>query len=150
MGSTDLVAGFECSGNRRPLQGLCGNGRWTGVPLRTVLSRASVKADGARDRVLRRRQGAKRRSSSARTKYKVEQQYGRSMPRDRAMAPEPFLAWALNGEPLTRAPGIAAAPARAGLVRRAERQVAGARSTRRRISTSASSRRAGTGRSRAR
>ena len=29
IGSTELIAGFECSGNRRPLQGLCGNGRWT-------------------------------------------------------------------------------------------------------------------------
>src|SRR5213592_4768044 len=27
MRATDLVAGFECSGNRRPLQGLSGNGR---------------------------------------------------------------------------------------------------------------------------
>jgi DMSO/TMAO reductase YedYZ molybdopterin-dependent catalytic subunit len=27
VGRTDLVAGFECSGNRRPLQGLSGNGR---------------------------------------------------------------------------------------------------------------------------
>ena len=34
-------------------------------------------------------------------KYEVEQQYGRSMPRDKATAPEPFLAWALNSEPLT-------------------------------------------------
>src|SRR5262245_6897102 len=33
----DLVAGFECSGNRRPLQGLSGNGKWTGVPLKLVL-----------------------------------------------------------------------------------------------------------------
>src|SRR5215203_2066122 len=44
MRSVDLVAGFECSGNRRPLQGLSGNGRWTGVPLRTVLDQAGVKA----------------------------------------------------------------------------------------------------------
>ena len=36
MGSTELIAGFECSGNRRPVQGLVGNGRWTGVPLKTV------------------------------------------------------------------------------------------------------------------
>jgi DMSO/TMAO reductase YedYZ molybdopterin-dependent catalytic subunit len=43
IGTAELVAGFECSGNRRPLQGLCGNGRWTGVPLRTVLDRAGVK-----------------------------------------------------------------------------------------------------------
>src|SRR3984893_13306721 len=41
----ELVAGFECSGNRRPLQGLSGNGRWTGVPLRTVLDQAGVKSE---------------------------------------------------------------------------------------------------------
>src|SRR5688572_274058 len=29
VGSTELIAGFECSGNRRPLQGLSGNGRWS-------------------------------------------------------------------------------------------------------------------------
>src|SRR3970282_1915431 len=44
MGSNELVFGFECSGNRRPLQGLSSNGRWTGVPLRAVLDRAGVKA----------------------------------------------------------------------------------------------------------
>ena len=33
MRNTDLIAGFECSGNRRPLQGLSSNGKWTGVPL---------------------------------------------------------------------------------------------------------------------
>ena len=43
MRSTELVAGFECSGNRRPLQGLSGNGRWTGVPLQAVLDQAGVK-----------------------------------------------------------------------------------------------------------
>jgi DMSO/TMAO reductase YedYZ molybdopterin-dependent catalytic subunit len=31
----------------------------------------------------------------------VEQQYGRSLPLDKAMSPEPFLAHALNGEPLS-------------------------------------------------
>ena len=31
MGKAELIAGFECSGNRRPTQGLSGNGRWTGV-----------------------------------------------------------------------------------------------------------------------
>src|SRR6478609_8982980 len=43
LGTTDLVVGFECSGNRGPLNGLSGNGRWTGVPLRTVLNTAGVK-----------------------------------------------------------------------------------------------------------
>src|SRR5687767_4709174 len=45
MKSTELVFGFECSGNRRPLQGLTSNGRWTGVPLRAVLERAGVKKE---------------------------------------------------------------------------------------------------------
>src|SRR5580704_16126165 len=44
MGNADLVAGFECSGNRKPLQGLSGNGRWTGVPLKTVLDSTGVKS----------------------------------------------------------------------------------------------------------
>jgi len=43
MGTTELIAGFECSGNRRPVQGLIGNGRWTGVPLKTVLDAAGLK-----------------------------------------------------------------------------------------------------------
>src|SRR5215470_11628850 len=43
MGNSELVAGFECSGNRRPLQGLSGNGKWTGVALKNVLDSAGVK-----------------------------------------------------------------------------------------------------------
>ena len=100
MGGTELVAGFECSGNRRPAQGLIGNGRWTGVPLRTVLSRASLKPE-AREIVFFGADKGKEEVEFRTQKYEVEQQYGRSMPRDKATAPEPFLAWALNGEPLT-------------------------------------------------
>src|SRR6202171_4168568 len=33
MHSAELVAGFECSGNRRPLQGVSGNGRWAARPV---------------------------------------------------------------------------------------------------------------------
>src|SRR5260370_23386028 len=40
MHNTDLIAGFECSGNRRPLQGLASNGKCTGLPLKTVLDSA--------------------------------------------------------------------------------------------------------------
>jgi DMSO/TMAO reductase YedYZ molybdopterin-dependent catalytic subunit len=104
MGSVDLIAGFECSGNRRPVQGLIGNGRWTGVPLRTVLSRASLKAD-AREIVFFGADRGKEEVEFRTQKYEVEQQYGRSMPRDKAMAPEPFLAFALNGEALTKHQG---------------------------------------------
>ena len=48
MPSKDLVFGFECSGNGGPVNGLCGNGSWTGVPLRTVLDKAGVSSS-ARD-----------------------------------------------------------------------------------------------------
>ena len=104
LGRAELVAGFECSGNRRPLQGLIGNGRWTGVPLRTVLDQAGVKPQ-AREFVFFGADKGEEEVEFRTQKYKVEQQYGRSLSRDKALSPEPFLAYALNGEPLTRHQG---------------------------------------------
>jgi DMSO/TMAO reductase YedYZ molybdopterin-dependent catalytic subunit len=104
LGSTELIAGFECSGNRRPLQGLIGNGRWTGVPVRTVLERAGVKP-AAREFVFFGADKGPEEVEFRTQKFTVDQQYGRSLPRDRALSPEPFLAYALNGEPLTRHQG---------------------------------------------
>ncbi len=52
MRSTDVVFGFECSGNRRPLQGLTGNGRWTGVSLKRVLDEAGLQEEAREIRVL--------------------------------------------------------------------------------------------------
>ena len=100
MRSTELIAGFECSGNRRPLQGLSGNGRWTGVPLRTVLDKAGVKKE-AREFVFFGADHGEEEVEFRTSKYKVEQQFGRSLSREKALSPEPFLAYALNGEPLT-------------------------------------------------
>jgi DMSO/TMAO reductase YedYZ molybdopterin-dependent catalytic subunit len=105
MGGAELVAGFECSGNRRPLQGLCGNGRWTGVPLRTVLDRAGVKPQ-AREFVFFGADHGEEEVEFRTQKYKVDQQYGRSLTRELALSPEPFLAYALNGEGLTRHQGF--------------------------------------------
>jgi len=104
LGAVDLVAGFECSGNRRPLQGLSGNGRWTGVPLRAVLSQAGVKPE-AREFVFFGADHGEEEVEFRTQKFKVEQQFGRSLSREQAMSPEPFLAYALNGEPLTRHQG---------------------------------------------
>jgi DMSO/TMAO reductase YedYZ molybdopterin-dependent catalytic subunit len=104
LGPTDIVAGFECSGNRRPLQGLSGNGRWTGVPLRAVLDRAGLRAD-AHEVVFF---GADRGPEDVefRTqKFEVEQQYGRSLTRGQATSTDALLAYAMNGEPLTRHQG---------------------------------------------
>jgi DMSO/TMAO reductase YedYZ molybdopterin-dependent catalytic subunit len=104
MGGAELVAGFECSGNRRPLQGLIGNGRWTGVPVKTVLDRAGVKAS-AREFVFFGADKGPEEVEFRAQKFQVEQQYGRSLNREKALSPEPFLAYALNGEPLTRHQG---------------------------------------------
>lgn len=104
LGTTDLVAGFECSGNRRPLQGFSGNGRWTGVPLRVVLDQAGVLPD-AREIVFFGADRGKEEVEFRTQKYEVEQQFGRSLPRDKALSADPFLAFALNGEPLTRHQG---------------------------------------------
>ena len=106
MGNTELIAGFECSGNRRPVQGLIGNGRWTGVPLKTVLDKAGLKAD-AHEIVFFGADRGKENVTFRGNNFDVEQQYGRSLPRARALAsdPAPFLAYALNGEPLTKHQG---------------------------------------------
>ena len=100
LGTTELVAGFECSGNRGPLQGLCGNGRWTGVPLKAVLDAAGVKA-ATREFVFFGADHGEEEVEWRTQKYKVDYQFGRSMNREQALSGTPFLAWALNGEPLS-------------------------------------------------
>ena len=105
MRSTDIVFGFECSGNRRPLQGLTSNGRWTGVPLRAVLYQAGVRAQ-AREFVFFGADHGEEEVDFRGTITKVDQQFGRSLSRDKALSPEPLLAYAMNGEPLTRHQGF--------------------------------------------
>lgn len=105
MKSVEVVNGFECSGNRRPLQGLCSNGRFTGVPLRAVLESAGLQPE-AREIVFF---GADRGEEDVDFRgqsYKVTQQFGRSLQRDKALSPEPLVAYAMNGEPLTRHQGF--------------------------------------------
>jgi DMSO/TMAO reductase YedYZ molybdopterin-dependent catalytic subunit len=104
LGSVDVVAGFECSGNRRPLQGLSGNGRWTGVPLKTVLDAAGVKA-AAREFVFFGADHGAEEVEFRTQKFTLDQQFGRSLTREKAMSGDPLLAWAMNGEPLTRHQG---------------------------------------------
>ena len=100
MPSTELVFGFECSGNRGPLNGLSSNGRWTGVPLRTVLDRAGVQ-DRAREFVFFGADHGEEEVEFRGRTYNVDQQYGRSLQRDIALSNAPLLAYALNGELLT-------------------------------------------------
>jgi DMSO/TMAO reductase YedYZ molybdopterin-dependent catalytic subunit len=104
MGNHELIAGFECSGNRRPTQGLSGNGKWTGVPLKTILDSAGVKSS-AREFVFFGLDHGEEEVEFRTQKYKLDQQFGRSLNREKAMSNDPFLAWALNGEPLTKHQG---------------------------------------------
>ncbi len=104
MGGTDVVAGFECSGNRHPIQGLISNGRWTGVPLSTFLKKAGVTPQ-AREVVFFGADRGDEELDFRGQKFPVNQQFGRSLTLDKAMSPDPLLAYALNGEPLTRNQG---------------------------------------------
>jgi DMSO/TMAO reductase YedYZ molybdopterin-dependent catalytic subunit len=105
MRSTELILGFECSGNRRPLQGLASNGRWTGVPLRAVRAQVGVKGQ-AREFVFFGADHGEEEVDFRGQISKVDQQFGRSLPREKALSNDPFLAYALNGEPLSRHQGF--------------------------------------------
>ena len=106
MPSTDVVNGYECSGNSaRAQQGLSSNGRFTGVRLRDVLRRAGVD-DKAREVVFF---GADKGNEDVvfrQNTLKLQQQFARSITLENAMKPEPLLAYALNGQPLHRDHGF--------------------------------------------
>ena len=105
MAGREMTIGFECSGNRGPVNGLSGNGNWSGVPVRDVLNRAGVQAS-AKEFVFF---GADRGEEEVPFRgqaFTVEQQYGRSLDREKALSDEPLLIYALNGQPLTRHQGF--------------------------------------------
>jgi DMSO/TMAO reductase YedYZ molybdopterin-dependent catalytic subunit len=106
MRSVEVAAGYECSGNSsRSVQGLVSCGRFAGVPLSKLLTHVGLGSKarevvffgadhGAQDVVFRNQT------------FKLVQQFGRSITLENAMRPEPLVAYALNGEPLTRAQGF--------------------------------------------
>jgi len=106
MRSVDVVNGYECSGNSpRAMQGLVSNGRFTGVRLRDVLQRVGV-GEKAREVVFF---GADKGNEDVvfrQQTLKVQQQFARSITLENAMKPEPLLAYALNGQPLSRDHGF--------------------------------------------
>ena len=105
MKPVEIVNGYECSGNSpRAMQGLSSNGRFTGVRLRDVLKRAGV-GDRAREVVFFGTDRGKEDVVFRQQTFKIEQQFARSITLENAMKPEPLLAYALNGQPLTRDQG---------------------------------------------
>lgn len=105
MKSTETPAGYECSGNSpRSMQGLSSCGKFTGVRLSTVLKQLGVHPE-AREVVFF---GTDRGSIDVNFRqqnFKQDQQFARSITLENAMKPEPLLAYALNGDPLTKEQG---------------------------------------------
>ncbi len=103
--NADVIAGFECSGNSpRGMQGLAGNGKWTGVPLKTILDQAGVKSE-AREFVFFGADHGTEEIEWRTQKFTVEQNFGRSLSREQAQSLDAHVVWALNGEPLTKHQG---------------------------------------------
>ena len=101
LGETELVAGYECSGNSpNAMQALSSSGTWTGVPLTKLLDHVGVQ-DDARQVVFFGADSGTEEVEFRGRKYEVDQQYGRSMSVDEVRRSEPFLATALNGSPLS-------------------------------------------------
>jgi DMSO/TMAO reductase YedYZ molybdopterin-dependent catalytic subunit len=101
MRSTDMVIGYECSGNSpRAFQALSSCGKFTGVPLRDVLNQAGIGSK-AREVVFLGTDRGEGDVVFRQQTFKLNQQFGRSITVENATKPEPLLAWALNGEPLT-------------------------------------------------
>jgi len=106
MKSTEIVNGYECSGNSaRAMEGLCSNGRFTGVRLNSLLKQMGVHRD-AREVVFFGNDRGPLDIVFRQQTYKLEQQFGRSMTLENAMKPDILVAYALNGDPLTRDQGF--------------------------------------------
>ena len=106
MPATEIAAGYECSGNSpRAIQGMSSCGRFTGVRLRDVLNRVGLHPK-AREVVFFGADHGPFDVAFRQQTFKLEQQFGRSITLENAMKPEPLLAYALNGDPLTREQGF--------------------------------------------
>jgi DMSO/TMAO reductase YedYZ molybdopterin-dependent catalytic subunit len=101
MKATETVIGFECSGNSpRAVEALSSCGRFTGVPLSSVLKQVGVQPE-AREVVFFGTDRGVADVAFRQQTFKLDQQFGRSVTLENAMKPEPLLAYAMNGDPLT-------------------------------------------------
>ncbi len=111
--SKTMPALLECAGNGRAQlvpkakgllwdTGAVGTAEWTGVPLSTVLEKAGVKKD-AIEVIL---QGADTGEITEEPKSPGAIHFERSLPLAKAMKPEVFVAYKMNGKDLTREHGF--------------------------------------------
>ena len=101
MAKRELMAGYECSGNSsRAFQALSSCGSFTGVRLADVLKAAGV-GPKAREVVFIGSDKGNQEVIFRQQTFKLSQQFARSITLENATGPDPILAWALNGDPLT-------------------------------------------------
>jgi sulfite oxidase len=107
--SRTVPAMVECAGAGRkylnpatlgtPLgNGTASMGEWTGVPLASLISRSNPIGDAAEVLV-------EGRDSGTAQPEAVEACFAKSLPWEKAVAPDTIIAWALNGEPLSHLHG---------------------------------------------
>ena len=105
MKATELVAGYECSGNSaRAFEGLSSCGRFRGVRLVDVLKRVGVGSK-AREVVFFGTDRGLENIVFRQQTFKLDQQFARSITLENAMKPGPLLAYELNGQALVRDEG---------------------------------------------
>jgi DMSO/TMAO reductase YedYZ molybdopterin-dependent catalytic subunit len=106
MPRVELIGVMECAGNGRAFYnprmpglqwtyGGVGNGRWTGVRLADVLKRAGIK--GSAKHIM---------FDGADVPVGTMPKFQRSIPVDKALAPDTMLAFQMNGQALTAAHGF--------------------------------------------
>jgi DMSO/TMAO reductase YedYZ molybdopterin-dependent catalytic subunit len=92
----EIDAGFECGGNNPNIfHGLIGNARWGGTRLRDILREARVQPSGIEVVFYGFDKGTEKIRDTD-----VEQNFGRSMALDDALAEQVLVAYEMNGAPL--------------------------------------------------
>jgi DMSO/TMAO reductase YedYZ molybdopterin-dependent catalytic subunit len=98
---TELIAGFECSGNNPArLNTLVGNARWAGTSLAALLKEAGLKSTAREVVYFGADHGMEEIAHGGSQPQKYEQNFARSFSVEDAMNPDVLLVWEMNGEAL--------------------------------------------------
>jgi DMSO/TMAO reductase YedYZ molybdopterin-dependent catalytic subunit len=98
---TELIAGFECSGNNPArLNTLVGNARWAGTSLAALLKDAGLKSTAREVVFFGADHGTEEIVHGGGQPQEYEQNFARSLALEDAMNPDILLVWQMNGVPL--------------------------------------------------
>jgi DMSO/TMAO reductase YedYZ molybdopterin-dependent catalytic subunit len=98
---TELIAGFECSGNNPTrLNTLVGNALWAGTSLAALLKEAGLKSTAREVVYFGADHGTEEIVHGSGQLQTYEQNFARSFSIEDAMNPDVLLVWEMNGEPL--------------------------------------------------